>query len=107
MSRENIDRIMFQPFSSLSRHEMNVKKLLSKFHDNPDIIKRELNNRAFGFDPNLAERVRVKQFKLMSFDEKSWCTLDKILHPEVCSLYIYIHVCLREREREKKKSLFL
>ena len=87
LARDNIDRISAQPFSSLTRHEMHVKKLLSKYHDNPDLIKRDLSNKAFGFDPNLAERVRVKQWKAMSFEEKSWSTLDKVLHPEV-SLYM-------------------
>lgn len=77
---------MAQPFAMLSRKEMNVRKLLVKFHDDPDIIKRSKNQAIFNFDPKRAERTRCKQFQAMSKEEKEWSSIDKILHPEVSTM---------------------
>ena len=94
IGKVDIERIMVSTFSMLSRNEMNVRKLLNKIHDDPDLIKRDLHNKAFGFDPYLAERVRVKQFRTMSNDEKGWSTLDKVLHPEVLRVLMSSYVIL-------------
>jgi hypothetical protein len=33
-----IDRILDTPFDRLERNEINVRKLLNKFHDNPRLV---------------------------------------------------------------------
>jgi hypothetical protein len=83
MSKLDVQRILDQPFAMLTRKEMNARKLLSKYHDDADFIKRERHEALFGFDPFLAERTRSKQNKLMTRQEKEWATVDKVLHPEV------------------------
>jgi hypothetical protein len=40
-----------------------------------------------GFNPNLAESVRIKTLKAMSSEEKEWMSLDKVLNPEIWSYY--------------------
>ncbi|CAM9235500.1 unnamed protein product, partial [Ectocarpus fasciculatus] len=80
--RIEIERILSQPFAALSRQEMAVRKLLSKFHDNPEQVKRGMGPEAHGFDPHRAERTRIKMSKAMSQEELQWMSIDKILHPE-------------------------
>lgn len=84
-SRIEIERILSQPFAALSRQEMSVRKLLSKYHDNPEAVKRNMSVEAQGFDPHRAERTRIKMSKGMSQEELQWMSIDKILHPEVGS----------------------
>lgn len=71
----------------LSRKEAKVRKLLSKYHDNPEAIKRNFILNLSGFNPNLAESVRIKMTKGMSSEEKEWMSLDKVLNPEIWSYY--------------------
>ncbi len=84
-SRIEIERILGQPFSSLTRQEMAVKKLLSKFHDNPEMVRRAMGTETHGFDPHLAERTRIKNERGMSEEEQEWVSVDTVLHPEVSS----------------------
>ena len=80
---------MSQPFAALSRQEMAVRKLVSKFHDNPEQVKRGLGPEAHGFDHHRAERTRIKMSKAMSQEELQWMSIDKILHPEVLSVFMF------------------
>lgn len=82
-TKPEIDTIMTTPFSLLSRREMQVRKLFTKFHDDPEIIKKAFAVAAYGFDPHLAERTRAKNSKSHNKEEKEWASLDRILHPEV------------------------
>jgi hypothetical protein len=41
----------------LSRKEIAIRKLLTKFHDDADVARRGINSGGNGFDPNLAERL--------------------------------------------------
>ncbi len=91
-SRLEIERIITTPFSALSRQEMSVKKLLSKFHDDPEIIKRNFGVIGQGFDAHLAERTRIKSLKGMSQEEKEWMSIDTILHPEVCIKFVIRYI---------------
>jgi len=83
MSKSEIEGILSQPFSMLSRQDMLVRKLLSKFHDNPEVLKRKFAEAAHGFDPQLAERTRFKNKLVLTKEEREWVSLDKVLHPEV------------------------
>jgi len=83
MTKTEIEGILAQPFSMLSRHDMQVRKLLSKFHDNTEATKRSLVEAVSGFDVHLAERVRAKHKETWSKEEREWVSLDKVLHPEV------------------------
>ena len=85
-SRIEIERIIGQPFSSLTRQEMAVKKLLSKFHDNPEMVRRAMGSESHGFDAHLAERTRIKNERGMTEEEREWMSIDTILHPEVLLL---------------------
>jgi phage-related protein len=87
LSKYDIERVLLQPFSSLSRKEAKVRKLLSKYHDNAEAMKRSVMLNLSGFNPNLAESVRIKMLKAMSSEEKEWMSLDKVLNPEVWSYY--------------------
>lgn len=82
MNKVEIGRIMAQPFAMLTRKEMNVRKLLVKFHDDADLIRRNKKQAVFNFDPKRAERTRGKQYAVMTKEEKEWSSIDKILHPE-------------------------
>ncbi len=75
----------------LTRKEMIVRKLLTKYHDDPEIIKRNRNIALFNFDPRRAERTRGKQIAAMSKEEKEWSSIDKVLHPEVIFLISRFH----------------
>jgi hypothetical protein len=87
MDKLEIDQVLVQPFSMLNRHEVSVRKLLTKYHDDPEIIKRKRVQSVFGFDPHRAERTRAKQKSLMSKQELEWSSVDKVLHPEVWAYY--------------------
>ena len=87
MEKLEIEQILTQPFSMLNRHDVNVRKLLTKYHDDPEIIKRKRMQSVYGFDPHRAERTRAKQKALMSKQELEWASIDKVLHPEVWAFY--------------------
>ena len=74
---------MKSPFGMLNRREVSVRKLLSKFHDDSELLLRGQAVAAFGFDPHLAERTRAKNPKAYNKEEKEWASVDKVLHPEV------------------------
>ena len=92
MSKSEIEGILSQPFSMLSRQDMTVRKLLSKYHDNPEALKRKFTEAAHGFDPQLAERTRSKNKLVLNKEEREWVSLDKVLHPEVMIFYIYYYI---------------
>ena len=68
----------------LTRREVMVRKLISKFHENLDVMKKGMSITSHGFDPNLAERTRAKDARTFTKEEKEWVSIDKVLHPEVC-----------------------
>jgi hypothetical protein len=74
----------------LTRHEMNVRKLLTKYHDDPEVIKRNRNVALFNFDPRRAERTRSKPYVAMTKEEREWSSIDKVLHPEVPPLLLCV-----------------
>ena len=80
--------IMKQPHSMLTRREQIIRKLLSKYHDNVDLMKRKSQGSSFGFDPSRAEKVRSTDFSAYSKEEKEWKSVDSVLHPEVWSYYV-------------------
>lgn len=87
MDKLEIEQVLVQPFSMLNRHEISVRKLLTKYHDDPEIIKRKRQQSVFGFDPHRAERTRAKPKGLMTKQEMEWASIDKVLHPEVWAYY--------------------
>jgi hypothetical protein len=40
------------------------------------------------YNPNLAEKTRVKRSVQFTKEEREWAALDKVLHPEVCQMKI-------------------
>lgn len=67
----------------LNRREVIVRKLLTKYHDDAEHMKKAISAVAYSFDPHLAERVRAKNPKAYSKEELEWSTIDRQLHPEV------------------------
>ena len=78
----------------LNRREVMVRKLLSKFHDDPEILTRGQANLTFGFDPHLAERTRAKNPKAYSKEQTEWVSVDRVLHPEVCFYFYFLYIFL-------------
>ena len=88
LPKSEIVSIMKTPFSMMSRKEIIVRKLMTKYHDDASILKRSFAAAAFGFDPHRAERTRAKMPKTYSMEEREWATVDRILHPEVWKFYV-------------------
>ncbi len=78
-----IEYIMETPFSMLSRREVIVRKLLTKYHDDKAMLQKSIAAVGYSFDPHLAERTRAKNPKGYSPEESAWATVDRVLHPEV------------------------
>ncbi len=83
LSKSEIEYVLETPFSMLTRKEMVVRKLLTKFHDDAEHLKKAIAAMAYSFDPHLAERVRGKHPRSYSKEEKEWASVDRRLHPEV------------------------
>merc|ERR1711871_37435 len=82
-----LEHLIVQPLASLTRHEMIKRKLLRKYHDDPDIQKRAMQNAVFGFDPHAAERTRAKDAHAYTKEEANWVSIDRKLHPDVWKFY--------------------
>lgn len=67
----------------LSRREVVIRKLLTKYHDDKEALQKAIAAVAYSFDPHLAERTRAKNPKAYSAEEQRWSTVDRVLHPEV------------------------
>ncbi|GMH74329.1 hypothetical protein TrST_g7101 [Triparma strigata] len=81
IDKSEVDRISETSFNKLQRKEVIVKKLLMKFHDDAEMMKRKAEQMSSGFDPHLAAEVRCKVPKTWTPVEKEWVTVDKILNP--------------------------
>lgn len=70
----------------LNRREVIIRKLLTKYHDDPNKVS-SMSPGALGltgsFDPHRAERTRAKNPKTYTKEEAEWVTIDRHLHPEV------------------------
>ena len=81
IDKNEVDRIRETPFSKLQRREVIVKKLLNKYHDDAEMMKRKAEKLSLGFDPHLAANTRAKYESTWTLTEKEWVTVDKILNP--------------------------
>lgn len=84
-----IEYILDTPFSMLSRKEVIIRKLLTKYHDDKEALQKAIAAVAYSFDPHLAERTRAKNPKSYTTEEHNWSTVDRVLHPEV---FIYFAI---------------
>lgn len=85
LSKVEIEYILETPFSMLTRREMIVRKLVTKFHDDKEYLKKSIQALAYSFDPHLAERTRAKNPAMYTQEEADWSLVDRKLHPEVRS----------------------
>lgn len=83
LSKNEIEYVIQSPFSMLSRREMLIRKLLTKFHDDPAKVSGTNALSAAAFDPHRAERTRAKNPRTYTKEEKEWVSIDQHLHPEV------------------------
>lgn len=89
--RDELQRILAEPVENLNRREMHVRKLVNKFHDDPQLIQNAGTQEAACRDVStLAQRTRRKTRAELTVDEKEWISLDKILNPQVSSI-LYHH----------------
>ena len=88
LNKVEIDHVLESPFSMLSRREVNIRKLLIKYHDDKDYMKKKMSAVASGFDPQLAEKTRAKHVRFYTKEELEWSSIDRILHPEVINQVI-------------------
>lgn len=80
--RDELVRIVIEPTNDLNRREMHVRKLLHKFHDDPQlVIPHGPSVDAEMHDVSLAERTRLKDNHHRTPEEKEWVSIDKILNP--------------------------
>jgi hypothetical protein len=101
LTKIEIEHIMVQSFASLTKHEMIIRKLIKKYHDDPEIVKRKLSETAYGFDPHIAERTRAKDPKAYTKDELEWSSIDRKLHPEIWKYYSnYEHMNKKKSDEE-------
>eukprot|EP01041_Mallomonas_annulata_P002218 gene2218-4307_t len=106
-AKAEVESILNQPFSMLNRHDMLVRKLLSKYHDNQEMMRSKFAQAAYGFDPHLAERIRAKNVKTRSREEREWVSLDKILHPEIWAYYQHDADVIVEQKRNEDAARLL
>ena len=57
LSKVEIEYILDTPFSMLSRKDVIIRKLLTKYHDDKEALQKALSAVAYSFDPHLAESV--------------------------------------------------
>jgi hypothetical protein len=88
LCKSEIEYILETPFSMLTRREVTVRKLLTKYHDDIEFMRKSLSAVAYGFDPHLAERTRSKHPQSQTKEEMEWATIDRILHPEIWNYYV-------------------
>jgi hypothetical protein len=85
-----IEYIMDTPFSMLSRKEVIIRKLLTKYHDDKEALQKSIAAVAYSFDPHLAERTRAKNPASYTIEEQNWASVDRVLHPEARKFYLYL-----------------
>ena len=87
-SKAEIERVIDTPYTSLNRKEMAARRLLAKYHDNPQLLNRKAKVKVvtiFGreetVDPMKAQRTRLKLAKELTSEELEWLTIDKACVP--------------------------
>lgn len=81
--QDELVRILAEPFGNLNRREMHVRKLLSKFHDDPQLLPHtDIRESPDQCNYGLAQRARLKSFKQRSVQERDWVSVDKIMNPQ-------------------------
>lgn len=84
--RDELMRIMAEPFGDLTRKEAHVRKLMSKFHDEPQLLKSTTSSppvHSGQHDTMLPHKIRLKRDKHRTVTEKEWISLDKVLNSQV------------------------
>lgn len=83
---EEIKHIIETQFSLLTRQEVKVRKLLTKYHDDEDLVSSSsFSSGGFlgEFDPNRAMHVRFKHPSTYTKEEKDWVKIDKVINADV------------------------
>eukprot|EP01040_Poterioochromonas_malhamensis_P013046 gene13046-14311_t len=88
LNKSEIEYLLATPFSMLTRREVTIRKLLTKYHDDIETMKKAISAVGLSFDPHLAEKIRAKHPRSYTKEEKEWSTIDRILHPEIWDFYV-------------------
>ena len=70
LDRNEVLRISETPFAKLVRKEVGIKKLLGKFHDDAELMRRKAEQNASGFNPFLAAETRHKDSATFTPEQK-------------------------------------
>jgi hypothetical protein len=105
MSKHDIVRILDAPFTQLTRREVIVRKLMTKYHDDAEGMKKAFMASSYGFDAFLAERTRAKHPRGYNKEEKEWSSMDRILHPEVWKRYATHDDALGFTDKDSKAAI--
>ncbi|OQR81428.1 hypothetical protein THRCLA_23374, partial [Thraustotheca clavata] len=78
-----LERILTAPYNALNRKEIDIRKTMLKFRDepaskHPSIVKAEKS----------ASILRTLPLDALTADQKAWLALDKVLHPDFHSRLI-------------------
>lgn len=99
--RDELARIMVEPTDDLNRSEMHVRKLLHKFHDDPQLVSPQVPSAgAEMHDFSLAERTRLKNNHHRTATEKEWVSLDKTLNPPASHEPRLLHLMPRHLQNQ-------
>lgn len=81
--RDELVRILAEPFRELNRREKHVCKLMIKFYNDPRLTQNVgLRELSCHDECTLAQRIRNKNANELTVQEQEWVSLDKILHPQ-------------------------
>lgn len=81
IGRDEVMRILSEPFEDLNYNERHIRKLLHKIHDDPDRVTERLEEHHTDAIQT-ARRVRQTEEGSRTKDEQEWVSLDKIINPQ-------------------------
>ena len=79
--------LLYFTYYHYSLYSYRLSKVLTKYHDDREALQKSIAAVAYAFDPHLAERIRAKNPKSYTSEEKNWSAVDRVLHPEVRILF--------------------
>ena len=102
LKKHEIEHILETPMSMLTDRDKQTRRLLKRFHDDPQMLMKDFAEVAYGYDATLAERIRAKNPHLWSSEEAHWAALDKVIHKEMWSFYTNKPMKLNDKKSLQK-----
>ena len=99
-----LEHLMAQPFAALTKQEMIMRKLMRKYHDDPDILKRKLKESATGFDPNAAERFLSLSLSVSLYLCFCFSVSPSLFLPVLLSVSVSLCLCLSDSVAGRRRA---